>query len=387
MDLVLVSQDFPPDVGGIETYAAELSKRLHAHCDQFFVVAPDKEKADEVDAELPFAVKRVPVSNALLGFRGILSVPSLLSRSHIDMVFHTQWQTLPISVFARRYGSVRKIFAAAHARELLFNPLAGLPVLEGVYEKYKRWLLDQVDLFFPVSEYTADLLKQHGIPEDKIQVVINGTDPNRFYPQDTQAARQSIDVEAPQVMLTVTRLVARKGVDTALRAFQKVLERYPDCKYVIGGSGPYKPKLQRLAEELGISQSVIFAGRIPDEELLSYYNACDVFVMPSKTEPPNVEGFGIVFLEANACGKPVIGSYSGGIPSAVVEGETGLLVEEQNPEALAAAIEKLLADPALAKELGTKGRRRVEQTANWEASAAKLREYISREVERSKAIS
>src|SRR5699024_9441645 len=129
-----------------------------------------------------------------------------------------------------------------------------------------------------------------------------------------------------------------------------------------------KKELQQLASNLGIAASIQFVGSVPHyhPDLIHYYNACDVFVHPSKTEKFNVEGFGIVFLEANACGKPVIGTFSGGIPSAVIDGETGILVKEQDPKALAEAIIRLFDEPGLAAQMGSNGRQRVEHTANWD---------------------
>jgi len=368
----MISQDFPPEVGGIETYAAELAKRFSEYCQQFMVFAPSKHEDHEVDQQLPYPVKRIAVSNSLIGLRAIPEMPQLLRNESIRNVFHTQWQSLPASIFAQKQGAVDRIFVAAHGRELLFNPFEHIPGFQEGYIKYKRWLLSKVDCFFPVSRYTGNLLEEHGIPPERIQVVINGTDPDCFYPKDTLKARKQVGVSAGKVMLTISRMVARKGVDTALRAFQKVYAEYPDSRYIIVGSGPQGVELEKIAADLGIRHAVIFAGRIPYDELINYYNACDVFVMPSKTMHPNVEGFGIVFLEANACGKPVVGTCSGGIPSAIVNGETGILVKEDDHKSLSEAILRLFSDEGLSRIMGGKGRRRVQEEANWDVVASKL---------------
>jgi phosphatidylinositol alpha-1,6-mannosyltransferase len=177
-----------------------------------------------------------------------------------------------------------------------------------------------------------------------------------------------------KILLSVSRLVSKKGIDTTIKAFAKVLKKHPSSRYIIVGNGEQKKELQRLAAALNIADSVQFVGSIQHHhrKLVNYYNACDVFVQPSKTERSNVEGFGIVFLEANACGKPVIGSFSGGIPSAVVNNETGILVQERDPSALAEAINKLFSNPSLAREMGKKGRKRVEDTANWNVISSQL---------------
>lgn len=147
-----------------------------------------------------------------------------------------------------------------------------------------------------------------------------------------------------------------------------MLKVHPNSQYVVVGDGEQGKDLQQIASDLGISDSVHFVGSIPHHhpDLIHYYNACDVLAQPSKTEKFNVEGCPLVFLEGSACRKPVIGTFSGGIPSAVIDGETGMLVEERDPEALAKAINKLFNNPDLAQKMGEKGRQRVEKEANWD---------------------
>jgi phosphatidylinositol alpha-1,6-mannosyltransferase len=132
------------------------------------------------------------------------------------------------------------------------------------------------------------------------------------------------------------------------------------------GDGEQLDDLRSLSEKLNLSDRVHFTGSIPHQKLNDYYNLADIFVMSSKTMKPDVEGFGIVFLEANACGKPVIGSRSGGIPSAIIDGETGFLVDESEPEQLANKIAYLLDHPELANQLGEQGRERILSEANWD---------------------
>jgi phosphatidylinositol alpha-1,6-mannosyltransferase len=372
MNLAMITQDFPPEVGGIETYAAELADRFAKHCNEFIILAPDKPEARTVDRRLSYPVYRIASGNSFMGLASIPEVPRLLEQKGISNIFHTQWQTLPAAVFAKKLGTVQKIFVAAHARELLFNPFQSIPVIGQQFETYKKWLLSKADYFFPVSSYTASLLSNQEIDETNIRTVINGTDPKQFYPTDKRAARRSIGANDQNIMLTITRLVSRKGIDTALRAFSRVKQKQPDSLYFVVGEGPQREEFQMLARQLGIADSVRFTGRVPFESLLDYYNACDVFVMPSKTELPNVEGFGIVFLEAGACGKPVIGTFSGGIPSAIVNGETGFLVSEGDFEELSKALERLFVDKELAKKMGNKGREHVQNEANWDKTAQKL---------------
>jgi phosphatidylinositol alpha-1,6-mannosyltransferase len=368
MNLAIVTQDFPPELGGLQTFASEHAERFKKECENFFVIAPDKPKAQQIDNNLSYPVHRIPTSNPFLGIKAVPKAQVLFKRYGVRNAFHIQWHTLPVSVFARNRGLVDKIFVSVQGRDMLFNPFFPLPGARQGYELYKRKLLEQVDLFFPASDYMAGLLRRHGVEDERIQVVINGTDPRRFYPASTVKARRAVGFNGDKMLLSVSRLVSKKGVDTTIKAFAHVLKAHPSSQYIIVGEGEQKEELQQLAAKSGISSSIKFIGSIPHShpDLIHYYNACDVFVQPSKTEKSNVEGFGIVFLEANACGKPVVGSLSGGIPNAVIDGETGILVKERNPQALAKAICKFFDHPELASQMGTKGRERVETSANWD---------------------
>ncbi|SMO32244.1 glycosyltransferase family 4 protein [Gracilimonas mengyeensis] len=371
MRLALITQDFTPKIGGIQTYALELAKRFNKKCDFFCVIAPDVPGAAEVDEKLPFPVKRIKTPEPWLGWAGIPEIPLYIYHHSIDRIFHTQWNTLPVSLMMKKTGLINHIYVAAHARELLFNPVKG-SVFGGGYAKYRQKMLSKADYFFPVSEFTAGLLQNEGILSEQIQVVTNGTDPEEFYPLKSDDLKKELGIENRKILLTITRLVSRKGIDTVLKAMPIIVEDHPELLYMIVGEGEQRPQLEQLVDELNLHDHVHFTGKIPHTKLNGYYNSCDVFVMPSKTELPDVEGFGLVFLEANACGKPVIGSYSGGIPSAIIHEETGLMVEQENPKELAAAVNHLLNNPDLAEKLGQQGRQRVVEEANWNRAAERI---------------
>jgi phosphatidylinositol alpha-1,6-mannosyltransferase len=373
MKLAFITQDFPPDIGGIQTYSFEIASRIHDKFDDFILIAPDKNNAPRIDARLPFEIHRVPTRNSLLGLRGIPSVLPLLKKREIDHCFHAQWQTLGIAYAAKKAGIVRWSGVAAHAREFFFNPFEGMGPAEKLYEQYKRKMLRQADFFFPVSSYTSEILTDYGVPIDSIEVVINGTNPDLFYPISANSIRQKYGFgKQRKILATITRLIERKAVDTVLRAVALLKDEMPDLHYIIVGEGPYGARLKKLAAELEVKQRVTFTGRVPYDKVNEYYNLCDLYVMPSKKMLPEIEAFGIAYLEANACQKPVIGSRTGGVSDAVIDGETGLLVEERNPEELATAIKRILTDEELRKRLGEQGRKRVENEANWQAVSDKL---------------
>ena len=237
--------------------------------------------------------------------------------------------------------------------------------------------LCSADCVLANSHFTADLLKQAGVQSERIEVVHPGCDLARF--QSTHVSeefRKSVlgSHAHGKVILTVARLVTRKGHDMVIRALPRVLKDIPDVCYLIVGSGPAKPMLEELTVSMGVSGSVIFLENVGDAELPSMYGMCDVFVMPSRAdlESSDVEGFGIVYLEAGACGKPVIAGKSGGVADAVLDGETGLLVPPESPEMLAEAICQVLADKEYAERLGQYGQERAIREFSWDAIADRV---------------
>ncbi len=380
MRLLFVTQDYPPDVGGIQTYSWEVTRRLAARGETLEVMAPRRPNAATVDRTVPFPVTRLPGRPDLLPLSLLPVLPFRARSLKADVAVHAQWQTVVASVLARALlGRPRRIICAAHGRELLFNPAPAGSGLDAEYDRFRQFLLHQVDTFLPVSRYTAGLLHDRGIPSHRVHVVPNGVDPDRFRPQDDTALRQRLGLSDRSLLLTVGRLVPRKGIDTVLRALPTIAEGCPDVTYVIAGTGPDQARLERLADRLGLQRRVRFVGDVDHDQLPLYYSAADLFVMPAREDPPDVEGFGLVFLEANACGTPVIGARSGGIPDAVRDGETGLLVPPNAPDALAEAALRVLADPDLAETLGQQGRRRAVREASWDHIADRIYDLLTRE--------
>jgi len=382
MRLLLVTQDFPPNTGGIETYSMELAKRFVESSEDFAVMAPSHHDAPQLDENLPFPVYRIPVKNSLLPLaapfpvmyymlKKTLAAPFpvmyYMLKTRFDTALHAQWQTSGSSIFSRKLGYPKHIYVAAHARELLISPFNGDSgwISQKLHNRRKK-MFSKIDGFFPVSNYTASLLHKEGIPKQKTNVVGNGTDPAVFKPIDTRDLAEQLNVQNKKVILSICRLVPRKGLDLVIKAVAELVKKRKDIVYLIGGTGPDDKKLQSLVSEYELENHVRFLGRIPDHKMAAYYSLGDVFVMPARNEPPDVEGFGIVFLEANSCGTPVIGSKTGGIPDAVVHGETGFLIDNNNLVQLINYLEELLSNPELARSMGAKGRERILQKATWD---------------------
>ncbi len=371
MRLLFVSQDFPPDIGGIQTYTYELAVRLESMFEKFSLIVPDHKRGHTIDDILDFKIHRIKGSNSMLPYTMSFVYSKIAKEGKFDISFHSQWQTIAPAIRSKTNGYPQKIYVAVHARELLFNPY-GKGMLGRWFEKRRNKLLMKVDHFFPVSHYTAGLLEKKGISPEKMTVFNNGTDPNIFYPKDVRNLKQKLGLGKNKILLTTTRLVRRKGIDRVIKALSNVVEKHPDLVYMIVGDGPEKEYLKDLVSQNKLEKYVYFRGKVPYSELNDYYNLCDVFVMPSRTIEPDVEGFGIVFLEAGACSKPVIGTFSGGIPDAIAHGKTGLLVEETDINQLSEAILRLFDDEELAARLGKEGRKRILEKSNWDVIAEKM---------------
>jgi phosphatidylinositol alpha-1,6-mannosyltransferase len=230
-----------------------------------------------------------------------------------------------------------------------------------------------------VSEFTRREVIRRGVPADHVHLISNGVDLELFSPGPRDPAIMSKHcLEGKTVMLTVGRLEPRKGHDTVIKALPEILKEVPELVYVIVGAGSDDKRLRGLAEAVDVKDKVIFAGRVPNDELIGYYRTVDLFIMPNRTlEDGDTEGFGLVFLEANACGKPVIGGNAGGVPDAVVDGETGLLVDGKSVKAVADAAARILRNPELAERLGEAGRRRA-LTFGWAIKAKEFRTLCER---------
>ena len=248
---------------------------------------------------------------------------------------------------------------------------------------FKRWtarhILERCSVVVANSHWTADLARSvleflgcRTLAAD-VRVVPLGTTPSRFRPSiDPASVRRQHRLEGGPWLLTVARLDYHKGIDTVIRALPAIRAVFPTACYAIAGIGSRRDSLERLVAELGLGDAVRLLGFVSDDELPALYNAADLFVLASRRYDLLVEGFGISIVEASASGLPVIGSRSGGIPEAIRDGETGFLVEPEDPAALAATAIRLLGDEGLRRRMGAAGRAAVESYYNWDRVAADL---------------
>jgi len=238
----------------------------------------------------------------------------------------------------------------------------------------------EAEVIVAANEFARQNLLRIGMAQERIEKITPGVDCLRFQPteRDPDLVRR-YGLEGKTTLLTVSRLVPRKGHRMVLQALRKLIAEAPNLAYLIVGTGPEEERLRAAVSEWSLTESVRFAGYVKDEDLARFYNVADIYVMPNSEERGDIEGFGMVFLEANACGKPVIAGRSGGAAEAVVHGKTGLLVDPNDAAELADAVRLLCQDRARATDLGNNGLLRARADFNWETRARQL-DRINRSV-------
>ena len=249
--------------------------------------------------------------------------------------------------------------------------------------KRKSWLARKIiknsQKIITVSKFTYQELIKLGTEHEKISIISPATDiDKRCYSDKQGEISNRHHLKDKLILLTVGRIVKRKGHLQVLKSLSSIIQKYPNLVYLIGSEGPAKKVLQDYISKNNLENNVIFLGEIPESDLPSYYKIADIFVMPTlNLENGDKEGFGIVYLEANAFGKPVIATRSGGVEDAVIHEQTGLLVNPDDSAELTGAITRLLDDQALARKLGEQGQNRVKAQFDWESRAEKLIKVLS----------
>jgi phosphatidyl-myo-inositol dimannoside synthase len=358
--LLVITQDFPPLTGGIQSFMGRLCDHLAPLCESLGVVAPGGKQEAAADALLPFRVHRIPIHSSWLVLPLALRLPSLVKSERASHILYAQW--FPAMAGQRVNPDVKQA-AIVHGRELLNHPLGKVGLA------FSKSVLQRMDALFPNSHATAKLLPI-GIRPERIHVIHPGVDCRKLFPPSLAdlarfRARWQIPLDAP-LITTLARLVPRKGVDTLIQTVAVLISRLPNIRLLVGGSGPDLPRLQKLVTEAGLSQSIQFVGKVPNEAMSAFFGA-GVFALLSRQTKSDVEGFGMVLTEAQACGAPVLAARSGGMPEAVGEG-AGLIVDPDAPEQAAAALEALLLDGKRRHSMGILGRQ-FAQSLGWESRA------------------
>lgn len=351
--VLVLAPDFPPAIGGIQRYVHQLCTYMPDAT--VAVVAPDHPEAAGFDRAQPFRVVRAIRLPGWKRFSYLaLCCTGLWTgiRSRFDVVACGHLIAGPIAILIRRLAGIPYV-VLAHAQEVRVQRRQALA----------RRVFREATRVIGISDFTRVTVRSLGVPEERIRKVTPGLDLQQFrQPGESDRARRRLGLGDGPVLLTLARLAERyKGHDVVIRAFPLIRAKVPRVRYVIAGDGPLRPFYARLARTLGVDDAVVFTGPLEGQDLNDLYAAADVFIMASRESriAGGAEGFGIVFLEASAMGKPVIAGRSGGIPDAVAEGVTGLLVNPTDIQEIADAVVALLTDRERARTLGENGRRRV----------------------------
>lgn len=340
MKVCIVSDTFPPDVGGIQTFTYELARHLSQdeRIERVSVVAFSCGSAGRKRVSQKLEVLRLPRTNFLK--EGIFLIKHLLKKRDYD-VFHST-TLLPAGFFT---SHINYLFI----RKKMFVTIYGLDILAGFRSRKSRLLLkrtlDKVDSVVAFSKFTGRQIKKLYRPKSKLKVIYPGVSVPEVKQPEIEKLRKKYSLrEKDFIVLFVGRLVKRKGIDDLMRAIKNIEDER--IKLLIVGDGPKKEELVELRKKFGLLKKVIFVGRIPYRNVFPFYKLSDVFCMPSKylREVGDVEGLGIVFLEAQSYGVPVIGTKSGGIPEAIDENRSGFLVPENAPDAIADRLSELIND-------------------------------------------
>ncbi|MFB9520735.1 glycosyltransferase family 4 protein [Streptomyces cremeus] len=376
---LIVTNDFPPRPGGIQAFLHNMALRLDP--ERVVVYASTWKRGREgeeataaFDAEQPFPVVRDRTTMLLPTPRVARRAAGLLREHGCTSVWFGAAAPLALMAPALRAAGARRLVATTHGHE------AGWAQLPAARQLLRR-IGEGTDTITYLGEYTRSRIAAALTPEAAARMVQlpPGVDEKTFHPDSGgDAVRAGLGLSGRPVVVCVSRLVPRKGQDTLIEAMPRVLRSVPDAVLLVVGGGPYEKDLRELARRTGVADSVRFTGAVPWAELPAHYGAGDVFAMPCRTRRGglDVEGLGIVYLEASATGLPVVAGDSGGAPDAVLDGETGWVVRGGEPAEAAERVVTLLQDADLRRRMGERGRAWVEEKWRWDLLAEKLKTLL-----------
>jgi phosphatidylinositol alpha-1,6-mannosyltransferase len=375
--VLLVTNDFPPRRGGIQSYLeAFVGQLLAAGGHELTVYAPkwkDCAAYDENAAAAGYRVVRHPTTLMLPEPMVANRMRALIAEHDIETVWFGAAAPLALLAPLARSAGAARVMASTHGHEVGWSML---PLARNAL----RRIGNETDIVTYVSSYTRGRFASAFGPRAHLERLSPGVDVDRFTPDP--AARAALRArhglgERP-VVVCLSRLVPRKGQDMLIRALPAIRAAVPGTALVVVGGGPYRDTLHKLAHRAGVAEHVVFTGGVPGEELPAYHAMADVFAMPCRTRGAglDVEGLGIVFLEASACGVPVVAGRSGGAPETVRDGETGVVVDGTDVGAIAAAVSGVLADPDAAAAMGAAGRQWTVRNWQWSAQGARLHRLL-----------
>lgn len=373
--ILCITNDFGPRAGGIETFVIGLIERLPRSRVIVYTSAQDNSESYDRKWLEDFGVEVIrDKAKILLPTPGVaFCINALVRERNISTAFFGAAAPLGLLSRSLRKAGVKHIVALTHGHEVWWSKV--WPFTMAI-----KFISRNVNHLTYLGDYTRNAIAQSMSVENatKMVKIAPGIDTEHFSPRDAHQLREELNLAEKKVIVSVGRLVHRKGQDVLIEAMPTILKEVPHAHLVMIGEGPYRSYLENRVKSLGIQESVTFIGRIQYSDLPRYICVGDVFVMPSRSRLAGleVEGLGIVYLEASACGLPVIAGNSGGAPDAVLEGETGLVVDGTKKEAVAASTVELLLDPQRSKAMGVRGREWIIQEWRWDIWSARFAELL-----------
>lgn len=370
---LLVTNDFPPRTGGIQSYLQSFADRFPPG--ELAVYAPAWPGAEEFDAARPYPVHRHPTS-LMVPTPDVARRAAALAREHGAS---TVWfgASAPLALLGpglRRHAGVTRLVASTHGHEVGWSMLPGA-------RQALRHIGSHTDALTTISRYTRDRVAAAFGARAALEVVPSGIDAEVFRPDPAarDELRRRYGLGDAPVVTCVSRLVPRKGQDALIRALPRIHRRVPGTRLLLVGSGPDADRLRRLAIGTGVAEHVVFTGAVPASELPAHHAVGDVFALPCRTRGGglDVEGLGIALLEAAAAGLPVVAGDSGGAPETVQDGRTGHVVGGRDLDALVEALVRLLARPDRAQAMGAAGRAWMLSEWTWPTRVARLRGLLA----------
>jgi phosphatidylinositol alpha-1,6-mannosyltransferase len=374
--ILCVTNDFGPRTGGIETFVMGLIERLSPG--SVIVYTSGQGDTREYDQRWldQFGVRVIrDRSKILLPTPRVSSaIKKVITTENLQVIFFGA--AAPLAIMAGRFRKVgvQKIVALTHGHEVWWAKL-------WPFNWAIRYIGASVDHLTYLGDFTRHEISRALSSKASAAMVkiAPGIDTNHFAPQaSAEQLRATLGLTDKKVIVSVGRLVHRKGQDSLIAALPEILQRHPSAHILLVGEGPYRKHLEKMVADLKVDDAITFIGRIQHADLPRYICVGDIFAMPSRSRLAGleVEGLGIVYLEASACELPVIAGISGGAPDAVLEGETGICVDGTNPSEIASAVISLLDDSLRASAMGKRGREWIYSNWRWEIWAGNFIELL-----------
>jgi phosphatidylinositol alpha-1,6-mannosyltransferase len=372
-----ITNDFGPRAGGIETFVIGLIER--APRNSVLVYTSNQGDTSEYDRKWleNYGVEVIRDKSKILlpSFRVGKQAREILRKNEITRVFFGAAAPLALLSQGLRRAGATRIVALTHGHEVWWAKLWPF-----------TWMIRRIGSGVDVLTYLGSFTKNaisRSLSKSSGSAMVRiapGIDTTHFAPiNDGGKLKRELDLEGKRVIVSVGRLVHRKGQDTLVEALPKILKSYPNAHLLFVGVGPHLAYIHKRAVQLDVLGSVSFVGRVQYQELPHFISVGEIFAMPSRSRFAGleVEGLGIVYLEASACGLPVVGGLSGGAPDALLEGETGFAVDGRNPDAVASAVMRLLDDPTMAKKMGERGRQWIIDEWEWRHWSEKFNQLFN----------